>query len=75
MGTSIALSPELRRRLREWNETWQTILDPVTEIRWPDSAIGREWIAEGNALVIALQAEVGPAIRVVGDFVAYDPDA
>lgn len=68
------LSQDLRRRLREWNRTWETVLDPIADIRWPDPAVGRQWIAEGNALVHDLQSELGPPVRVVGDFAAYDPD-
>ncbi len=75
VGRSIRISPELRHRFREWNDTWQYVLDPVFETRWPDSEIGRQWIAEGESLVRDLQEEVGPAFRVVGDFAAYDPDA
>lgn len=72
---SIDISAELRQRLREWNRTWQVVLDPVIEVRWPDPAIGREWIAEGEALVRDLQREIGPGLHVVGDFAMYSPDA
>jgi hypothetical protein len=72
---SIDISPQLRDRFRAWNETWQVVLDPIFEIRWPDPEVGREWIAEGNALVRDLQREVGPDLQVTGDFAAYDPDA
>ena len=71
---SIDISPELRERFRSWNRTWQVVLDPIFEIKWPDPEVGREWIAEGNALVRDLQREIGPSLRVVGDFAAYDPD-
>jgi hypothetical protein len=74
VGPSIEITAGLRQRFREWNITWQQVLDPVTEIRWPDPEIGRRWIAEGNSLVRDLQMEVGPAFRVIGDFAAYDPD-
>lgn len=75
VGASIEISPELRDRFRVWNETWQVVLNPIFEIRWPDPEVGREWIAEGNALVRELQREIGPNLRVIGDFAAYDPDA
>jgi len=51
------------------------VLDPVFEIKWPDPAVGRGWIAEGDALVRDLQREIGPSLRVVGDSAMYDPDA
>jgi hypothetical protein len=72
---SIEISDVLRERVRAWNLTWQTVLDPVREIRWPDPEVGRQWIAEGNALVAALRHEIGMSIRIEGDFAAYDPDA
>ena len=75
VSRSIDISPELRERLHAWNRTWQVVLDPVFEIKWPDPAAGREWIAEGDALVRDLQREVGPSLRVVADFAMYDPDA
>ncbi len=75
VGRAVPISPELRYRLRVWNDTWQNVLDPVFEVRWPDPEIGRQWIAEGESLLRDLQEEVGPAFRVVGDFAAYDPDA
>ena len=75
VGESIAISPGLRKRFRAWNQTWQVVLDPVSEINWPDPDVGREWIAEGNALVQDLQHEIGTKYRVVGDFAAYNPDA
>ena len=75
VGPAIHISPKLRHRFRAWNDTWQHVLDPVTEMRWHDPEIGRQWIAEGNSLVRDLQAEVGPAFRIVADFAAYDPDA
>ncbi|MCK6068490.1 MULTISPECIES: hypothetical protein [Microbacterium] len=70
---AIELPVELRQRIRAWNLTWQTVLDPVFEVRWPDPEVGRRWIEEGNALVRALQDELGPSISVVGDFMDYDP--
>ena len=72
---SIDISPELRQRFSAWNRTWEIVLDPVFEIKWPDPAVGREWIAEGDALVRDLQREIGPSLRVLGDFAMYDPDA
>jgi len=75
VGESIDISPALRKRFRAWNQTWQVVLDPISEIKWPDPDVGREWIAEGNALVQDLQHEIGTKYRVVGDFAAYDPDA
>ncbi|MBB2975928.1 hypothetical protein FHX49_001495 [Microbacterium endophyticum] len=75
VGESIVISPDLRKRFRAWNQTWQVVLDPVLEINWPDPEAGRQWIAEGNALVQDLQHEIGTKYRVVGDFAAYAPDA
>jgi hypothetical protein len=75
VGKSIDISPGLRKRFRAWNQTWQEVLDPITEIKWQDPEVGRVWIAEGNALVQDLQDEIGTKYRVVGDFAAYDPDA
>lgn len=75
MSQTVPLSAGLRARLRAWNRTWETVLDPVVEIRWPDPRVGREWVAEGEALVLELRRELGPDIRVVGEFAAYSPDA
>ena len=72
---SDEISSELRSRLISWNHVWQTVLDPVFAIRWLYPDVGRRWIAEGESLVRELQAELGPTVRVVGDFAAYDPDA
>ena len=69
----FVVSADLRKRLREWNRVWETVLDPVTEMRWPDPQIGRAWIAEGEQLVADLQAELGPGLSVVGDFARYAP--
>jgi hypothetical protein len=69
----LPISDELRLRLRNWNHIWQTVLDPVTGIRWSDAEVGRQWIAEGDSLVRDLQAEL-PEFRVVEGFSAYDPD-
>ncbi|SDZ32559.1 hypothetical protein [Herbiconiux ginsengi] len=71
---STPISDSLRLRLRNWNHTWQTVLDPVKEIRWPDAEVGRRWIAEGESLVRELQVELGPQVRVVEGFRVYDPD-
>jgi hypothetical protein len=70
-----ALSSALTRDLKAWTRTWQVVLDPVFEVRWPDPVIGREWIAEGNRLVARLQAELGPGYLVVPSFERYSPDA
>lgn len=75
VGPAVPILSELRHRLRVWNDTWQHVLDPVFEVRWPDPEIGRQWIAEGESLLRDLQEEVGPAFRVVGDLATYDPDA
>lgn len=72
---SSSLSDELRKRIQAWNTVWQTVLNPQNEIRWPDPDVGRQWIDEGESLVAAIQAEVGPVVRVVEGFAAYDPDA
>jgi hypothetical protein len=69
----LPISDELRLRLRNWNNIWQTVLDPVTELRWPDAEVGRQWIAEGESLVGDLQAEL-PQFRVMEGFRVYDPD-
>lgn len=68
------LSPKLRARLREWNRVWEVVLDPVTEVRWPDPEVGRAWILEGHRLVDALQTELGTTVQVEAGFAAYDPD-
>jgi len=75
VSPTVPLSAGLRARLRAWNRIWETVLDPVAEIRWPDPQVGREWVAEGEALVLELRRELGPDIRVVGEFAAYSPDA
>ena len=69
------LSTELRRRLRAWNRTWETVLDPVSEIRWPAREVGIAWAAEGTSLVRELQTQLGPTYRVVSGFDAYDPES
>ncbi|WP_341955946.1 hypothetical protein [Microbacterium sp. LWH13-1.2] len=70
---SLTIPQELRDRLRAWNRTWETLLDPVAEVRWPDPAIGHRWIAEGEQLVVDLRAELAPGVAVVGDFARYAP--
>jgi hypothetical protein len=70
----MPISDSLRQRLRSWNRIWQSVLDPVKEIRWPDPEVGRQWIAEGERLVRDLQSELGPELHVVEGFKAYDPD-
>ncbi|MFB2597442.1 hypothetical protein ACEXQE_06595 [Herbiconiux sp. P17] len=70
---NMPISDALRLRLRNWNRTWQSVLDPVKEIRWPDAEVGRRWIAEGESLVRDLQVEL-PQLRVVEGFRVYDPD-
>jgi hypothetical protein len=74
VSRTIGISRESRERLRALSQTRQVVPDPVIEIKWLDPAVGREWIADGNALVRDLQREIGPVVRVVGDFAAYDPD-
>ncbi len=71
----LPVSDALRLRVRTWNRTWQSVLDPVREIRWPDAEVGRQWIAEGHILVRDLPAELGPGLQVVEGFLPYDPDA
>jgi hypothetical protein len=75
VSPTVPLSAGLRARLRAWNHTWETVLDPVSEIRWPDPEVGREWIAEGEALVVELRRELGPDVPVVAEFAVYSPDA
>jgi hypothetical protein len=70
----MPISDSLRLRLRNWNHVWQSVLDPVEDIRWPDPDIGRQWIAEGESLVRDLQEELGPQLHVVEGFRVYDPD-
>lgn len=72
--TGLELSPETRQRLREWNEVWETVLNPISEIRWPDVEVGRAWYQEGLDLVRTVQREVGPRFRIVNGFSAYDPE-
>lgn len=75
VGTfSPSLSKDLQTRIREWNDEWQFTLNPRKTIHWPDPEIGRQWIAEGNALVEAIQTELGSKIRVVGGFSVYAPE-
>lgn len=71
---SSSLSDELRKRIRAWNTVWQTVLDPQIEIRWPDAGVGQQWIAEGKSLVVTIQAELGPSVRVIEGFAVYDPE-
>ncbi|MCT9819215.1 hypothetical protein N3K63_02835 [Microbacterium sp. W1N] len=75
MPDTFILTAELRAALRAWNRTWEHVLDPVTEIRWPTRPDGLEWAAEGERLVAELQAQLGPEYRVVRGFDAYDPDS
>ena len=70
----MPISDSLRLRLRNWNHIWQSVLDPVKVIRWPDPEVGRQWIAEGEILVRDLQEELGPQLHVVEGFRVYDPD-
>ena len=71
---NLQISDVLRLRLRNWNRIWQSVLDPVVEIRWPDAEVGRQWIAEGESMMRDLQVELGPRVRVVEGFRVYDPD-
>jgi hypothetical protein len=71
---NLQISDALHLRLRNWNRIWQSVLDPVVEIRWPDAEVGRQWIAEGESLMRDLQVELGPRVRVVEGFRVYDPD-
>lgn len=73
--SGLDLSPETRNRLREWNEIWEHVLNPISEIRWPDVDVGRKWYREGLDLIRTVQQEVGPRFRIVNGFSAYDPDA
>ncbi len=70
-----SLSEELRDRVRVWNDTWQFSLNPRRGIQWPNALLGEAWIAEGHSLVMAIQDELGPSTRVVGDFMVYVPSA
>jgi len=70
---SPSLSSELRTRIRAWNDEWKFTLNPQKTIQWPEPEVGRQWIAEGNALVEAIQAELGSRYRVVGGFADYAP--
>ncbi len=74
MFSELKLSSETRERLRCWNETWENVLNPISEIRWPDARVGREWIQEGYALVAQMQKELGSDYVVVEGFAVYDPD-
>jgi hypothetical protein len=73
ISAATPISRELRERLWAWNEIWQRVLDPVTEVKWPDPEVGRQWIREGEALVTALQVELGPSVPVVAGFYGYAP--
>ncbi|WP_105566275.1 hypothetical protein [Microbacterium halophytorum] len=74
LGT-LPVSAETRQRAASWNETWETVLNPVSEIRWPDANVGRAWYREGLDLIDAIQQELGGRYRVMNGFSAYNPDA
>jgi hypothetical protein len=71
---SPRLSRDLQARIRAWNDEWKFTLNPQKTIHWPDPEIGRRWIEDGNALVEAIQAELGPRFHVVGGFADYAPE-
>ncbi|BDZ40271.1 hypothetical protein [Microbacterium suwonense] len=73
-GTLPPLSEALLDDLRSWVRTWQIVLDPVSEVRWPDDEVGRAWIAEGHRLVAAVEAELGAGYVLKHDFDMYGPD-
>lgn len=68
------ISSTLRERLISWNQLWQSELDPVRDARWSNADVGRGWVVEGQELVSDLQTELGPQVRVIGDFAGYGPD-
>lgn len=72
---SARLSRDLQTRIRAWNDEWKFTLNPQKTIRWPHPEIGRRWVEEGNALVEAIQAELGPRFHVVGGFADYAPES
>lgn len=75
IGTfSPSLSKDLQARIRAWNDEWQFTLNPQKTIHWPDPETGRLWIVEGNALVEAIQTELGSRFLVVGGFTDYAPE-
>src|SRR5690606_8310394 len=67
-GTLPPLSDALLGDLRSWVKTWQTVLDPVFEVRWPDYETGMAWVGEGLRLVAAVEAELGPGYVIKYDF-------
>lgn len=77
VGDLYDISPALRDRLRAWNDIWQDNIDLDQDSRvnngWRDSALGWQWVAEGERLVDALQTELGPAPQVIGDFLVHAP--
>ena len=73
-GTLPPLSAALLQDLRAGVRTWQIVLDPVFEVRWPDDETGRAWVEEGFRLVAAVGAELGPGYVMKYDFdVLYGP--
>lgn len=52
----LPISDELRLRLRKWNQIWQTVLDPVEEVRWPDAEVGRQWTAEAKGWCVTCRS-------------------
>lgn len=71
----LGLSSGLTERLAEWTRIWQEVLDPSNGPEsWADPAVGRAWIAEGDALVKLLTAELHPR-PIEASFDMYAPDA
>lgn len=75
MPESFPISPDLRRRLRLWNRTWEKDLNPVFEIRWQTIEQGRQWAQEGDLLIADLQSQLDGELVIVRGFDAYDPDS
>jgi hypothetical protein len=70
----LDLPEGLISRLEAWTRVWQEVLDPETEVKWPDPEVGRAWIVEGEDLVrqVRVAAEqVG--LTVTSSFHEYAP--
>lgn len=70
----LDLPLNLVARLEAWTRVWQEVLDPVDGVRWPDPAVGAQWIIDGDMLlkeVRSYAAKVG--LTVQASFHEYAP--
>jgi hypothetical protein len=71
----LGLSSTTTERLAEWTRIWQEVLDPSNgDLPWPDPAVGRAWIVEGEALTLLLRKELHPR-PIEASFDMYRPNA